>query len=68
MDPLKPLFVRLHASTLDAVKKAQQKSSHRSIASFVDDILRRHLSVAPRPVDRVDQLTKASSQLKDIAT
>ena len=43
MDNLQPLSVRLRASTIDALKTAQAESAHRSLASFVDDILRQHL-------------------------
>jgi len=43
MDNLQPLYVRLRASTIDALKAAQTESVHRSVASFVDEILRRHL-------------------------
>lgn len=67
MDPLKPVFVRLHASTVDALKSAQKKSNHRSLASFIDDVLRRHLNVDHHQSERLDALTRASSQLKDIA-
>jgi hypothetical protein len=63
MDPLQPIYVRLKASTVEALKAAQAKSSHRTMASFVDDILRRHLSIKPTQPDRLDQLTSASRDL-----
>lgn len=43
MDNLQPLYVRLRASTIEALKAAQADSPHRSIASFVDALLRGQL-------------------------
>jgi hypothetical protein len=43
MDPLKPICVRLRTSTVEALRRAQQQSNHRTMAAFVDAILREHL-------------------------
>jgi len=64
MDPLKPVYIRLKQSTVDALRVAQSRSTHRTMASFIDDILRRHLSVDPPQTDRIDQLTKSSREMQ----
>ncbi len=43
MDPLKPVCVRLRTSTYEAIRRAQQQSNHRTMAAFIDAILRDHL-------------------------
>lgn len=61
MDPLQPMYVRLRASTITALKEAQQRSSHRTLAAFVEDILRRHLTERR---DNVDRLTDAARKMQ----
>ena len=60
MDPLTPVFVRLRSSTVLALKDAKERSSHRTMAAFIDDVLRRHLNVTQPVVNRIDQLTKSA--------
>ena len=61
MDPLQPLYVRLRASTITALKDAKEASSHRTLAAYVEDVLRRHLA-DPRK-DGVDRLTEAAKRI-----
>lgn len=65
MDPLTPVYIRLKKSTVDALRVAKSRSSHRTMASFVDDLLRQKLGVdTPAPDARFDALNKAAQQIK----
>jgi hypothetical protein len=64
MDQLQPVFVRLKASTVEALKAATIKSSHRSMAGYVDDVLRRHLALEPQKPSALDALTRNANQLR----
>lgn len=63
MDPLKPICVRLRTSTVDAIRNAQKQSNHRTMAAFVDAILRDQLIVKPAQ-QHVDRLQRAASGMK----
>lgn len=63
MDPLKPICVRLRTSTVEAIRKAQQQSHHRTMAAFIDAILRDQLIVKPAQ-QHVDRLQRAASTMK----
>jgi hypothetical protein len=63
MDPLKLVSVRLRTSTVEAIREAQKASHHRTIAAFVDALLREQLIT--RPVQpNVDRLQRAASSMK----
>lgn len=64
MDPLKPICVRLKTSTVEAIRKAQQQSNHRTMAAFVDAILREQLIVKPAQQTLEQRLRQASAQSK----
>lgn len=59
-DPLTPVYVRLRRSTVAALREAQARSSHRSLAAYVESIVRAHLAQNVR----VDRLTDAAGRLK----
>lgn len=60
LDPLKPITLRLRASTLQALRRTKSLSNARSMAGLADAILRRHLFEEPVGLDR---LIKGASRL-----
>ena len=64
MDPLKPICVRLKTSTIEAIRKAQEQSHHRTMASFVDALLREQLIIKPAQQSLDQRLRLASAQSK----
>lgn len=65
MDPLVPVFVRLRTSTVQKLKEAREHSNHRSLASFVDHLLRRHFEIEdPQRRDSIQALTRAAGEIK----
>ncbi len=61
MDPLQPMYVRLRASTIAALKDAKAKSAHRTLAAYVEDVLRSHLKDDRR--DGIDRLADAAKRI-----
>lgn len=61
MDPLKPVCVRLRTSTVEALRRAQQQSNHRTMAAFIDAMLREQLIKSEPTLDqRLRQATVTS--------
>ena len=63
-DPLQPIYVRLRTSTVDALREAKAASHHRTIAAYVDEVLRRHLAQLS-PQDTVDRLSASARNLRE---
>lgn len=64
-DPLRPIYVRLRTSTVEALRDAQARSHHRTIAAYVDEVLRRHLAQLSPTHDNVDRLAASAKSLRD---
>ena len=65
-DPLTPLYVRLRASTIEGLRDAQNMSEHRTLAAYVDAILRQHLAGLAMfaRVDGVDRLRQSADKIQ----
>jgi hypothetical protein len=64
-DPLTPLYVRLRASTIDGLRGAQANSEHRTLAAFVDAILRQYLAVgALAKSDDIARLRQSADKIQ----
>lgn len=61
MDPLTPLYVRLKSSTVEALREATKQSSHRSVAAFLDELVRKNLILEPR-ADDIERLRQAAEK------
>lgn len=64
-DRLTPLYVRLRASTLEGLREAQAQSEHRTLAAYVDAILRQHLVAIARPAgDEIARLRQSADKIQ----
>ena len=63
-DRLTPLYVRLRASTIEGLREAQADSEHRTLAAYVDAVLRAHLSGAQPRVDGLDRLRLSADKIQ----
>lgn len=61
-DKLTPLYVRLRTSTIDGLRHAQAASEHRTLAAYVDAVLRQHLVTTPLR-DDVDRLRQSAHKM-----
>ncbi|CAB5238739.1 hypothetical protein UFOVP375_21 [uncultured Caudovirales phage] len=64
-DRLTPLYVRLRASTIEGLRDAQANSEHRTLAAYVDAILRQHLAASAAPKgDDIARLRQSADKIQ----
>lgn len=64
-EKLTPIYVRLRTSTVEALRDARARSHHRTMAAYVEEVLRRHLAELSWATDRVDRLSTAARSIKE---